>query len=85
MNDMEIMQDALASQKHISSVYNTYSSECVNQQLKSDFLKILQEEQNIESDVFCDMQKRGWYAPVAAQADMINQTKTKFETLSSEL
>ena len=32
-----------------------------------------------------EMQKRGWYNPNAAQAQMINETKTKFEGIATQL
>lgn len=83
--DKEIMDDVLSSQKHIADVYNTYSNECVNQQLQDDMLKILKEEHTIQFSVFGEMQKRGWYNPTAAQAQMVNETKTKFENIATQL
>ncbi len=83
--DKEIMDDVLSSQKHITGVYNTYSNECVNQQLQSDMLNILKEEHSIQFNVFGEMQKRGWYNPCSAQAQMINETKTKFENIATQL
>ena len=53
--------------------------------LKNDMLKILTDEHNIQFSIFGDMQKRGWYSPAAAQAQMINETKTKFENLAIQL
>ena len=83
--DKEIMDDILSSQKHITDVYNTFSNECVNQQLQNDMLNILKEEHNIQFSVFGEMQKRGWYNPCAAQAQMIDETKTKFENIATQL
>ena len=83
--DREIMDDILSSQKHITDVYNTFSNECTNQQLQTDMLNILKEEHVIQFSVFGEMQKRGWYSPAAAQAQMINETKTKYENLANQL
>lgn len=83
--DREIMDDVLSSQKHVSDMYNTYSNECVNQQLQNDMLNILKEEHSIQFTVFEEMQKRGWYSPSAAQAQMISETKTKFENIATQL
>ncbi|MDR3345130.1 MAG: spore coat protein [Oscillospiraceae bacterium] len=85
MADQEIMDDILTSQKHITGVYNTYSSECVNQRLKADFLNLWRENQNLQSSVFSQMQQRGWYAPAKAQQKMVTQTKTKFQGIQSQL
>lgn len=83
--DREIMDDILTSQKHITDVYNTFSNECTNQKLQSDMLNILKEEHVIQFNVFDEMQKRGWYSPCAAQAQMINDAKTKYENLAMQL
>lgn len=85
LTDREIMDDILTSQKHITSIYNTFSNECVNQNLQDDMLRILKEEHSIQFSVFSVMQKKGWYNPAAAQAQMINDTKTKFENISTQL
>jgi spore coat protein CotF len=83
--DREIMDDVLTSQKHITGVYNTFSNECVNQQLQNDMLNILKEEHGIQFTVFSEMQKRGWYSPCAAEAQKINDTKTKFEGIATQI
>lgn len=83
--DQDIMDDILSSQKHLTEVYNGYSNECVNPTLRDDFLNILREEHNIQSSVFTDMQKRGWYAPSAAEQQMINKAKTKYQQISQQL
>ena len=83
--DKEIMDDVLSSQKHITGVYNTFTNECVNQQLQSDMLNILKEEHNIQFTVFSELQKRGWYSPAAAEAQKISETKTKFENIATHL
>lgn len=83
--DREIMDDILSSQKHITGIYNTFSNECVNQQLQSDMLNILNDEHGMQFDVFSDMQKRGWYSPATAEQQKITETKTKFQNISSQL
>ncbi|MCL2023374.1 MAG: spore coat protein [Oscillospiraceae bacterium] len=85
MSDREIMEDILASQKHIVGIYNTFSCECVNQQLKSDFLSHWKNNQNLQSNVFSQMQQRGWYAPKKAQQKAVDQTKTKFQGIQQQL
>ncbi len=85
LTDREIMDDILTSQKHITDVYNTFSNECVNHKLQDDMIKILKEEHSIQFSVFTDMQKKGWYSPGVAQAQMIDETKTKFENVAKQL
>ncbi len=85
LTDREIMDDVLTSQKHITGVYNTFSNECVNQQLQADMMTILKEEHNMQFDVFSDMQKRGWYSPAAAEQQKVTEAKTKFESIATQL
>ncbi len=85
MTDREMMEDVLSSQKAITGVYNTFSSECVHSCLRDDFLNILQQEHQIQADVFTQMQQRGWYNPAQAQQPQIDQVKTKFQNIASSL
>jgi len=78
MNDQEMMNDALSTQKYVTSNYNNFAGECANLQLRDDMLCILQEEHMIQSDIFGEMQKRGWYNTSPAEQQKINQAKTKF-------
>ncbi len=47
LSDREILDDLLASQKHIGTLYNTFASECKNAALESDMMNILREEHNL--------------------------------------
>lgn len=85
LTDQEIMNDINSSQKHISGIYNSYASECANEKLRDDMLCILREEHNIQSSIFTEMEKRGWYAPPAAEQQKIDQAKTKFQGISQSL
>lgn len=62
LTDEEMMNDLLTSQKHITGVYNSFSNECTHQPLRNDFLNILREEHAMQSNVFTEIQKRGWYS-----------------------
>ena len=85
MTDKEIMDDILSSQKHITGTYNEYSNECVNPQLRTDFLNILREEHNIQQAVFDQMKTRGWYAPASAEQQKVSAAYTKFSNIQQSL
>jgi spore coat protein CotF len=85
MTDKEIMTDVLTSQKHITGTYSLFANECKNQELLNDMMCILNEEHTIQHNVFTEMEKRGWYAPPAAEQQKINEAKTKFEGISATL
>ena len=83
--DQEILGDMLSAQKQASGSYNTFSAECSNQNLKNDMLNILRDEQSIQSAVFSEMSKRGWYQPAPAQQKQIDETRSKFEGIAQQL
>lgn len=76
--DKDMMTDLLSSQKFIAEGYNTFANECATPAVKTDFMNILKEEHQIQSDVFAEMQKRGWYPTEAADQNKINQAKQKY-------
>lgn len=81
MGDRELMNDCMASQKLISSHYNTYANECATPNLRDEFLNILRDEHQIQAEIFEEMQKRGWYAVQAADPQQITQLKQKFQNV----
>jgi len=85
LQDQEILGDMLVSQKTATNHFNFCANECSDQNLKSDMLNILRDEQNMQSAVFNEMHKRGWYQPAQAQQQMVEQARTKFEGISQQL
>ena len=78
LGDKEALSDFLATQKMISSTYNTFAGECVNTQLRDEFLNILKEEHCIQSEIFSEMQSRGWYQVQPADANEVTKARQKF-------
>jgi spore coat protein CotF len=78
LGDKEILQDGLISQKHLAESYNTYAGECTNEQLRSAFLNILDDEHRIQADIFCDLQSNGWYKVEPAEQKKIQQARQKY-------
>lgn len=79
MTDREMINDLLNSQKMETNHYNTFATECANVNLKNDFVKIWKEEQEIQTDLFNEMQVRGWYQVKSANPNDINQAKQKYQ------
>lgn len=77
LGEKDMLNDFLASQKQITASYNTYAGECVNPQLRTAFLNILDEEHRIQADIFDDMTAKGWYQVEQADQQKIWQTKQK--------
>ncbi len=78
MTEKEILQDCLSSQKFATTNYNIWAGECVNPQLKSAFLNILDDEHKIQQDIFTDMNTNGWYPVQPAEQQKLQQVKQKF-------
>lgn len=81
-SDQEMMTDALSSQKFITDTYNVFANECASPAVKSEFINILNEEHQIQHEVFSEMQKRGWYQVQQAQQEQINQAKQKYSGMN---
>ncbi len=78
MNDQERMTDFICSEKKMSANYDTYASECVNLALRNDFLNILNQSHQTQSDLFQIAQSKGWYQVEQPPASKISQAYTKF-------
>lgn len=78
--EKEMLTDALASQKYVTENYNTFANECSNPAVKNEFMSILNEEHQIQFEVFSEMHKRGWYPLQQADQQKISQTKQKYQT-----
>ena len=81
MCDVDIMNASIASQKMISSAYATFANECATPNLRDEFLNILKDELQIQSEIFSEMQKRGWYQVQPADQNQVNQAKQKFQNV----
>ena len=56
-DDQAKLGDALSSQKFISDSYNTGANEASDQNVKNTLMSLLEEEHNIQHDLFLQMQK----------------------------
>lgn len=78
--DKEIMTDLHDSQKTITGLYNQSANECACEALRGAMMRILEEEHNMQADVFSQMQQRGWYPTTPAEQNKINTARQKFMT-----
>lgn len=76
--DKEMLNDALVTEKALTADYNSYSNECANSNVRNTLLQILNEEHEIQADVFNEMHTRGFYPTMSAEEQMISQAKQKF-------
>ena len=76
--DNEILGDALTIEKTSTNNYNTYSNECVHDNVRNTMLKLLEEEHSIQNDVFQMMHEKGYYPTPAAEEKKLAEVKSKF-------
>ncbi len=82
MNDQERITDLLLTEKKMSANYNEFASECVNPQLRRQFLDLLDRGQDIQSALYQAAASRGWYQTTPADGAQINQALQKFSSMS---
>ena len=61
MNDQERITDMILTEKKMSTNYNTFASECVDDQLRDEYLKILNQSHMTQTALFKAAQSKGWY------------------------
>ncbi len=82
MQDKEVINDVLSSQKFITDSYNNFTNECATPNVREQFMRILTEEHQIQAEVFDEMSKRGWYPTTPAQQQKVQQAKQKFQNMN---
>ncbi len=78
MNDQEHMQDLLLSEKKMSDNYDIFASECVNVQLRDDFIRIFTQGHQTQTELFQSAQQKGWYQVEQAPQDKVTTAYEKF-------
>ena len=78
MAEKEVMTDLLSSQKFLTGNYNNFAGECCDLTLRNAFLSILDDEHQIQSDIFNEMNSRGWYQITPADTNQISKAKQTF-------
>lgn len=78
MNDQEHMTDLLLAEKKMSDNYGIFASECVNTQLRDDFIRIFTQGHQIQTELFQTAQQKGWYQVEQAPQDKVTTAYQKF-------
>jgi spore coat protein CotF len=76
--EKEILGDALSSQKATTALFNTSANECVHEDVRQTLLNILNEEHEIQQDVFNMMHAEGYYPTPAADEKKVQQLKQQY-------
>ena len=77
--EKEVLSDALSSQKATTELFNKASNECVHENVRESLLDILEEEHEIQQDVFCMMHQKGYYPTPEAEDKKVQQLKMQYK------
>lgn len=80
MNDQERVTDLILSEKKMTSNYNIFASECVDDQLRNQYLNILNQSHQTQTALFKTAQSKGWYTVEQAPQSKITETYNKFNS-----
>lgn len=78
LNDRDILNDLLATEKYMTDGYSTALNEASNQALYDNIFQIFTETQNQHRHLFNLMFKHGWYSLDRAEQQQINQAVNQF-------
>lgn len=82
-SDKEILSDALNTEKATTANYNAFSNECVHENVRHTILHCLQQEHDIQQDLFEIMHTRGYYPTPAAEEKKIRDTIQAFSATAT--
>ncbi len=82
-SEKEILADALSAVKTATNHYNTFANECVHDDVRKTMLQCLEQEHDIQQDVFNMMHDKGFYPTPSAEEKKITEAKQKFESCAS--
>lgn len=77
--EKEVLSDALSAQKASTELFNKASNECVHENVRESLLDILEEEHEIQQDVFCMMHAKGMYPTPEADDKKVQQLKQQYQ------
>lgn len=85
LNEQEIMNDALMTEKQLLNSYATFLAEISCQNLRNELHKIITETGQVQFEVFNAMKSRGWYDIKNAPMQDVQSTVQKYTQVKNQL
>lgn len=82
-SDKEILSDALNTEKAATANYNSFSNECIHESVRHTMLHCLEQEHDIQQDLFEIMHARGYYPTPAAEEKKIRDAIQTFSSTAT--
>ena len=77
-SEKEMFADALTAEKTATTLYNTFSNECVHDNVRNAILDCLEKEHTIQNEVFHMMHEKGDYPTPSAEMQKVDEAKQRF-------
>ncbi len=84
LNQKEILDDLLMSEKHITYTYSSGITESTCPNLRFSLNKCLTSAQQCQFELFKVMEQRGWYEVEEASHELIESVKNKYIKILNE-
>ncbi len=84
-SEREIMNDVLSSEKQMITAYGTYLAESTCENLRSELVKIINEKQQLQYQVFDTMRQKGWYNVKNANLNEVQNSTQKFQGMQQQM
>lgn len=85
MKEQEVMTDLMLTEKKMSTNYDIFASECVNEQLREAFVGLLTQGHKTQASLFRAAQQKGWYQVEQAPAQKVDQARQKYTNQAPSL
>lgn len=85
MNEKELMQDLLTSEKQVISSYSSGITESSCMNLRNTLVNNFKSAEEVQYKVFDAMRQRGWYSTKDAPSNEVQQLKNESQKMSGEL
>ncbi|MCI8497427.1 MAG: spore coat protein [Clostridiales bacterium] len=77
--DQVQLEEGRMMQQQIAEAYNMHVTQCASQQLRDEFLDLLREEHLIDSELFQELEKRGWASAPPADSQQAVGLRQQFQ------
>ncbi|NLM72765.1 MAG: spore coat protein [Clostridiaceae bacterium] len=84
-SEREIINDVLSSEKQMITAYGTYLAESTCENLRSELMKIINDKQQIQYQVFDLMRQKGWYQVKNANMNDVQNATQKFQGMQQQM
>lgn len=78
-DDRARMQAALRAETQLAGLYNTCVSACTTPRLRDTMLTLLNEEHQIQFDLFTELNKRGWCHTRDSDPEQVRNLRMELE------